>query len=85
MRQRRQVDHQRIARNVLAEEHRDGHLADLELRLLHHLAQSDDLPLLVGHFDPDRVLAGDGGHDPHGRHAQGNRQIVGQAGDLRQP
>ena len=43
------------------------------------------MPLGVGHFDADRVLAGNRGHDAHAGHAQGDRQVVGQAGDLRQP
>ena len=53
--------------------------------LLDHFAEADELPVLVGHFDADGVLAGDRRDDADARHAQGDRQVVGQAGDLRQP
>ena len=53
--------------------------------LLDHFAQPHDLPHLVGHFDAHGVLAGNRRHDANAGHAQGDRQVVGQAGDLGQP
>ena len=85
VRQRGQVDDHRVARHVLAQEDGDAHLLRLAVGLLHDLAQADDLPLGVGHFDADGVLARDGGHDPHARHAQGDGQVVGQPRDPAQP
>ena len=51
----------------------------LPLALFDHFAQADQLPLVVGHFDADGVLAGDRRDDAHARHAQGDGQVVGQA------
>ena len=85
VRQRRQVDDHRIAGHVLAQVDRDAHLLGLAVGLFDHFAQADELPLGVGHFDADGVLAGNRRDDAHARHAQRDRQIVGQAGDLRQP
>ena len=80
-----QIDRQRLAADVLAQEERNPHLLDLAVGLFDHFAEPDDLPLLVGHFDADRVLAGNRRDDADAGHAQGDRQVVGQAGDLRQP
>ena len=80
-----EVDDHRVARDVLAEEERDLHLLGLAVGFLDHFAEADQLPLLVGHFDADGVLAGDRGDDADARHAQGDGQVVGQAGDLREP
>ena len=85
VRQRGQVDDHRVARHVLAQEDRDPHLLGLAVGLFDHFAEPDQLPLVVGHFDADGVLAGDRGHDAHAGHAQGDGQVVGQAGDLAQP
>ena len=41
------------------------------------------LPVVVGHLDADRRLARDRRDDPDARHGQGDRQVVGQADDLR--
>ena len=81
---RRHVDDHRIARHVLAEEQRDLERLRFGLRLLHHLPEANHLSDRVGHLDTDRVLAGDRGDDPDARHAQGDRQIVGEVDDLRQ-
>ena len=40
------------------------------------------MPLVVGHFDADGVLARQRGDDSDARHAQGDGQIVGQSGDF---
>ena len=85
VRQRGQVDGQRIAGDVFAQEQGHFHLLGFAVALFDHLAQSYHLAHFVGHFDADRVLAGDGGHDAHAGDAQGNRQVVGQPGDLGQP
>ena len=37
-----------------------------------------------GHFDADGVLAGDRGDDADARHAEGDGQVVGEAGDFRE-
>ncbi len=50
-----------------------------------HVAQPDDVAVVVGDFDADGRLAGDRGHDPHAGHGQGDRQVVGQAHDPRDP
>ena len=84
MGQRGHVDDHRIARHVLAEEQRDLERLRLGLRLLHHFPEANHLPGCVGHLDADRVLPRDGGDDPDARHAQGDRQIVGEVDDLRQ-
>ena len=84
MGQRGHVDDHRIARHVLAEEQRDLQRLRLGLCFLHHLPEADHLPGRVGNLDADRVLAGDRGDDPDARHAQGDRQIVGEVDDLRQ-
>ena len=78
------VDDHRIARHVLAEEQRDLERLRLGLRLLHHLPEANQLPGCVGHLDADRVLPRDRGDDPDARHAQGDRQIVGEVDDFRQ-
>jgi hypothetical protein len=81
----RHVDDHRVARHVLAEEDRNLHRAALRLRLLDHLAKPDHLPGGVGHLDPDRVFAGDRGHDPDARYAEGDCEVVGEVCDLGQP
>ena len=81
VRQRGEIDDHRAAGHVLAEEDRDPHGLDAAVGLFHHLAEADELPLGVGHLDSHRVLAGDRGDDPHARHPQGDRQVVGQPGD----
>ena len=48
-----------------------------------HVAQPDHVAVVVGHLDADRRLARDRRHDPDARHGQGDRQVVGQAHDLR--
>ena len=50
-----------------------------------HLAQPDHVAVVVGHLDADRRLARNRRHDPHARHRQGDRQVVGQAHDPRDP
>ena len=85
MRQRGQVDDQRVAGHVFAEVDRDLHPLGSAVGLLDHFAEADELAVLVGHFDADGVLAGDRRDDADARHAEGDRQVVGQAGDLRQP
>ena len=64
---------------------RNAHLLDAAVGLFDHFAQADQLPLVVGNLDADRVFAWNGGDDANAGHAQGNGQIVGQAGDFRQP
>ena len=49
----------------------------------HHVAESDHVPVVVGHLDADGRPAGDRRHDADARHGQGNRQVVGQADDPR--
>ena len=85
VRQRGQVDGQRIAGHVFAQEQRHFHLLGFAVALFDHFAQAHDLPHFVGHLDADRVLAGDRRDDAHAGHAQCNGQIVGQAGDFGQP
>ena len=85
VRQRGEIDGHRVARDVLAQVDRDAHLLGLAVGLLDDLAEADDLPRGVGHFDADGVLAGNGRDDADARHAQGDGQVVGQAGDLAQP
>ncbi len=85
VRQRRQIDRHRIARHVLAEVDRDAHFLDLAVGLFDDLAEADDLPRGVGNFDADGILARDRRDDPHARHPQGDRQVVGETGDLAQP
>ena len=85
MGQRGQIDDQRGAGHVLAEEDGNPHLLGVAVGLFHHLAEADDLPIVVGHFNAHGVLARQRGHDTHAGHAQGDGQIVGQAGDLAQP
>ena len=85
MRQRREVDDQRVAGDVFAEEDRNLHLLGSAVGFFDHFAEADELAVFVGHFDADGVLAGDRGDDADARHAEGDRQVVGQARDLRQP
>ena len=81
----RQINHQWVARNVLAQEHRDVHPVRLVAGFFDHVADADDLPRLVGHLDADGVLARDRCDDPHAGHPQPDRDVVGQPRDLRQP
>ncbi len=60
-------------------------LLRLAVGLFDDLAEADDLPRGVGHLDADGILAGDWRHDADARHAQGDGEVVGQAGDLAQP
>ena len=85
MRQRRQVDDHRVAGDVLAQVDRNLHPLGAAVGFLDHLAEADQLAVLVGHFDADGVLAGDRRDDAHAGHAQRDRQVVGQARDLREP
>ena len=73
-----QVGDQRLAAGVLAEEQRDRHLAHRVGRELHQLLEADFFLLLVGHFDADRVLAGDRRDDADGLGLQGALDVVGQ-------
>ena len=85
VRQGGQVDDQRVARHVFAQEQRNPHLLRLADGLLHHFAEAHQLPLGVGDLDADRILSRNRGHDAHARHAQRNRQVVGQARNPAQP
>ena len=82
--QARHVEDHRIASHVLAEVERDLHRPAPRLRLLDHLAEADHLAGGVWHLDAHRVLARDRGHDTDARHPQGDCQVVGEVGDLRQ-
>ena len=85
VRQRRKIDSQCIAAHVLAQEERNAHLLDFAVGLFNDFANAHDLPLFVGHFDADGIFAGNRRDDADAGHAEGDRQIVGQAGDFRQP
>ena len=78
-----QVEDQGLALDVLAQEERDAAFLGPAPDAGDHVAQPDDGAVIVGHFDADRGLARDRGHDPHARHGQGDRQVVGQAHDPR--
>ena len=82
VRQRRQVCHQWIARDVFAKVKRDSHLFDTTVDLFDDVTQADDLALLVRDFNADSIFTGNRCHDPYTGNAQGNRQIVSQSGDL---
>jgi hypothetical protein len=84
VRQRREVDDHRVAGHVLAKEHGDFHPLGFAVRLLDHFADPHELAVFVGHFDADRVFAGDRRDNAHARHAERDGQVFGQAGDLRQ-
>ena len=78
-----EVEDQRHALGVLAQEQRDAALVESVLHPGDHVAQPDHVAVVVGHLDADRRLAGDRRDDPDARHRQGDRQVVGQADDLR--
>ena len=74
-----------LALDVLAEEQRDAAFLGPPGDAGHHVAQPDHVAVVVGHLDADGRLAGNRRHDADARHRQGDRQVVGQAHDLRDP
>ena len=80
-----QVEDQGLALDVLAQEERDAALLGSAADAVDHVAQPDDVAVVVGNFDADGRLARDRGHDPHAGHRQGDGQVVGQAHDPRDP
>ena len=78
-----QVVHERHALGVLAQEQRDAAVVESPVHPRDDIAQPDHVAVVVGHLDADRRLARDRCDDPDARDRQGDRQVVGQADDLR--
>ena len=78
------VNHHGIAGDVLAQEDRNVHAIGCRIGFFHDVPQANRLAFLVGNFDANGILARDRGDDPHTGHAQGDRQVIGEAGDLAQ-
>ena len=76
-----QVLDERIARGVLAQEHRELHLREL-LALGHQLAQAHPLLRRVGHLDADRVATDLVGNDADVDRLERTRQVARDARQL---
>ncbi len=71
-----------LAGNVLAQRKRQLARRIHKLVGRQALAQGDHLRDIVGHFDADGGLAGNGRFDAHIDRRQRHREVVGQANDL---
>src|SRR5579875_15266 len=81
----RQVLQHRSAGDVPPQTDFEGMRGGAGLAAGEDVSEGDQLALLVGHLDPDRRAAGDGGEDPHvgGSHRIGDVPLeVGDLGDL---
>ena len=79
-----QINHHRLARDVLAERKRQGRLARLEVDAADDFAQIDAQALraAVGNLKPHVRLAGNDGNDAHGGHGKRSREILADVFDL---
>jgi hypothetical protein len=80
---RAEVGHHRLARDVVPEARVSGERDWSKALGGQHLAEIDDLAVLVGNLDADHALAGNHLDDAHADHRQGARQILGQVRDAR--
>ncbi len=78
----RQIGHDGLPGHVLPQPDAQRRAHAAIFGRLHYVAQRDEGLGAVGHFDAHVPLAGHGGLDANGAGGQGQRQIVGQAGDL---
>ena len=76
------LGHHRIADNVFPQAKGQFGARLFEGRGDDNFAEADGFTLLVGNFDADSRLAGNGGDDTHTGGPQSQRQIVGQGDDL---
>ena len=76
------IRHHRFSGNILSNRNRDPGFALLKFTGLQKIPEHDCRILTVGHFDPHRGLAGDGGLDPKVGDRQVQLDIVRKAHDL---
>src|SRR5690606_26025188 len=76
-----QVQQLRAARDVETEADGERGQRHRRLRARQYVAQGDETTLLVGHLDPDRLLARDGDDEADVRRGQRIRDVMGEVGD----
>ncbi len=82
MRHARQIDHHRVAADVLAQGQGDRRTGLVVILGHEDLGQADHLAMLVGDLQADDRFAGDDFHHAHADGRQRAGQILGEVGDL---
>ncbi len=77
-----QVDHHGVTADVLPERQCERGIGMVVLLGLQQLAQADDFPVLIGHFQADNGLARNDFHHAHTHRGQRPGQVLGQVRNL---